>query len=381
MKRSLAMIIVFVLLFSIAINAVQDVQLNQSDKIQLLKAYGINEIEASNMTELEISELFQTSEIKDFSLIPKMIDRKKMINDLEKQNRESIDILVEKGFTKVEAKKIIESGLNYYENQNLSKEDIQNKSDELVKMSTQDISTEMDSASTPYHQWYGTYPSTLLAGEMNCRFHGNAYPTSWRDGTINYYWGYLTQETHPYYDEKNMMLEFDSVSAMKAAYKLYNSNNSQIRGTYNMWGELPSAKQTDWKDTHKGIDFQAKRGTTGGDDLFSIFDLTGKVTYINKPTSKSKVSFLAVYYSSINVTVIYEHLDIDSSMVLGKSIYSSTKIGTESNYGAPQGTHTHIQLQSNKVDSFADIKTLVNSSTELNTIDPASYFTSYVPNI
>lgn len=385
MKKIISCILILVLLFGVTINA-DSIDNNSkkelSDKIKMVMAYGINEKDAKKMTDLEISDLFKTSEITDYSLVPQMIDRDKMKNDIEMRYKESIDYLIEKGFTKTESKAIIDSGLNYYEDTNNTKEDIQLIYDKLIQDSMDELNENIMRVFTPYHQWYGTEPANLLDGETNCRFHGNAYPTSvnkWVGGVLqNCYFGYLTLETHQYYDDKTDMLETDTTAAMKAAYKLYNTSSADVRGTYNLWGELPSKYQTTWTDTHKGIDFQS--GTSDGESIYSIFDLTGEVSYRLMPSSTSNVSFLCVYYSSIDVTVIYEHLEFDDqSMYVGKTVTKNTKLGTESNYGASE--HTHIQLQSGEVDSFSDIKTLINSSTELNTLDPAAYFAAYVPNI
>ncbi len=219
------------------------------------------------------------------------------------------------------------------------------------------------------HIFDGKRALDLLIESSACHFAPSAFPLYMYDAEFDeeIYVGKNPKVGSKEYTLKVDLLE-DHLNDTRAAYKvLYNDS-----GTINSlrYAQFPYGEEANnqGREFHQGIDFNKSSSAP----VYAITD--GVITCIEYGVSSSALpkdaSSLMVYNAKYDVTVIYSHLNIDKSLKVGNTISQGKKIGTQGKNGT-SAQHTHVQLQSEIVDSENQI---YPQGENLASLKPYAYF-------
>jgi len=326
-------------------NARADLQQHQID---YLYALGFNKEKIDNITNGEVADALKNLKITHPEYLFKYIDYAELSAELSESKRVIEANLSNLGLTRYEITKFFELNLN-----------INNYSD--IDSIREDLSpTRVSVLSTTCHIFRGSAVNALIGGTTH--FAQSVYPTTLYDDLSG---TYLTIPLNPEpgtreYELKVNMLSSQLTEVSRYVKKLYNTTTtSGIAYNYYLYGEEDTSI-----GMHEGVD--ACKGN--GNSLYSISG--GQIVIRTNPASG--LSVLGVYDSTLDVTVIYMHMNIsDSIPAVNGSLLKGQQFGTESMKGAT-GYHTHIQIQSGvATTAFSGKDTTVSS------LNPYSYFWFY----
>jgi len=341
---------------------------NLTDKQKdYLRAMGISDQELAVITNGDVADILKTGQVVEPAYIKKYIDTEALEYGAILAEEENDEILSSWGLTDEEIELFKDENLNMEDFEDKSLSDIQNALSDNLMYQIQ--STSVDHSTC--HLFDGSRASSLLSGDVPNYFFSSAFPLY---ATNSYgesvYLGYHPSEGTEEYELKCDHLEGnlnDALSAYRSLFHNYSSSVSALRYNQFLYGEEYYTTYT----FHEGVDFNNTSNT-----LYSIMAGDVILKYQNNSyygvSSPINSSVIGVYDSAFDVTLLYVHLNINSSILNGTvtSVTKQTNIGTESKYGTTD-EHTHLQIQDGAVTSRYDV---YGQDDEVEALKPYAYF-------
>lgn len=330
----------------------------------VLRALGASETQLKNITNEEVSQLLATGEVVNLEYINKYYDTKDIIKKLITRNNKSINKLKNLGYSQEEIGIILDNGIAVdileQDNEKLKSEidsDLELVMPSSIIETSYTNSEMLPSVMSSYggdHIIRGLVSEGVLAetsGDI-ILFHNESVPYETEYGLdcpigSNGWW---------------MKLEYFE-AALASAYvfveNLYATepDAAGIRYNYNVYGEKSGSYTY-----HEGIDIAHYEGAP----IYAPSQAT--VLELNDPDSS--LSWLSLYIEDLNVTITYEHLDVDVTGLNNVSSYpevGGARIGWEDNKGTSK-SHTHVEVHAGTLSSPQ-----INGDKTLVSLNPLNY--------
>lgn len=343
---------------------VKDLPANLSPaQMAKLQSLGVPVSELENITIGEVAEILKThTETVDISPMLEYIDSEALQAEAEMAIEERQAIFDELGLTEEEQAEFMLKKPPFVNYEELTKEFV------LAQLSNPHPVHPYDDNC---HIFTGKRALDLLLETKDCHFAPSSFPLYMQDPDtgVNLYVGKNPnpRDNPREYELKVNLLE-DHLNDTRAAYQvLYNDYGKIDAKRYAIYpyGEEYNNEK---RQFHEGVDFNSGWAA----NVYAITN--GVISCIVKgdtsSSSPSGASSLMVYNPTYKVTVIYSHLKIDGSFIVGDTIQQGTLIGTQSNIGTDQ-QHTHVQIQSGRV---TEAKQIHKQDETLSSLKPYAYF-------
>jgi len=197
-----------------------------------------------------------------------------------------------------------------------------------------------NSAKYTYYKVHGAVPSILSEISSYVCFNNDVDFISTN--------GYeLHENDYGYYDRLSK-LESNIYCAGEFSKKLYGlwSPIPMTGYNYNVWGEIDFGSGRH----HEGVDYN--KGSVLVKSPCSGWVIGRSDSTIDE--AGDGISYIAVLDESQNTIIVYEHLLVSSSLVVGSYVPNKGIIGIESNisYDSSMGKHTHVEFHQTNEDHY-----------------------------
>lgn len=327
----------------------------------LFRAFGISEDEINTMTVGKYADYLKTKQVVNVEPLMKYVDSAELEEDAKRGMEVVSNTLLDWGLTESEVEQFFARGLalHFFE-----EGDVDAIRETLSK-------EEMHPYEPDCHIFRGDRAEYLLAMDRDCHFARKAFPTTIDGVYVDYNAPEGSLENELKVDDLESKV-MDAKIAFLYLYEVIDAGEISANNySYFLWGEELGNKGHIF---HEGVDFIYNGNGNGQSiDVRSIFD--GEIVGIERGAASSSdyrdASSLMVYDEVRDVTLLYCHLNIDSSLRVGDWISKGETIGTQGKRGAG-GYHTHLQVQDGIVDDERQI--FRGDDTRLDSLEAFKYF-------